>query len=367
MEAAGTIGRSVSVARPQSAPLRLHETATLSPIPEPHHAVTVEPEAEVKEDTPLRADTPESITVFRAKTPEPHSPVRISPSQGRGVTEAELPAPASPPRGLEVIRAIEDPRSPVKQREPTLVGETPQKISGMHLAGSRDETTVPMPRLPSPPTLTSAVGMLDSPQAQLGRRQPVPVRMKQQSSQIPTTASTQTITQADIGRVDPPGGQPIAVPVGTVPLPASAPPTQPEPQTLPEQKVSDPPLVPTRRQPVTPILDAKLINMLKRTEADVTPTIHPTVTPYQIRYRLRCRQCHSAQHQKHRPIQHHRHHGRWIQLEPARTVHSTFSPHLSISPRLSGPYIGGRRRTSPHHSTFLSGTSASPARHVYST
>ena len=32
MEAVGTIGRSVSVARPQSAPLRLHETATLAPI-----------------------------------------------------------------------------------------------------------------------------------------------------------------------------------------------------------------------------------------------------------------------------------------------------------------------------------------------
>ena len=61
MEAVGTIGRSVSVARPQSAPLRLHETTTLTPIQAPAVRTAGLPRGRAQRMEAL-GDTPKGMT-----------------------------------------------------------------------------------------------------------------------------------------------------------------------------------------------------------------------------------------------------------------------------------------------------------------
>ena len=61
MEAVGTIGRSVSVARPQSAPLRLHETRTLERLPPPAVRAAGLPRGRAQRMEAL-GDTPKGMT-----------------------------------------------------------------------------------------------------------------------------------------------------------------------------------------------------------------------------------------------------------------------------------------------------------------
>jgi len=113
VEAVGTIGRSVSVARPQSAPLRLHETATLAPIQAPAVRTAGLPRGRAQrmeaEDVTPAGTTPAAVLESREES--------LRRSQGRGLYGGSpQPLRLVLNRGTALM-PIQDPRQSLRLHE----------------------------------------------------------------------------------------------------------------------------------------------------------------------------------------------------------------------------------------------------------